>query len=284
MSLIDLILNLAALLLWISWRNLPFDPTSRLRPATLTGTLRRAEPSRVKRWHFLAALVGLLAIRALFYTWVGGSLGWVPAIKLGTVSLAFRSDLFWTRMLPFSIGSFLHTLVMFYAWLLLFSFTPSSPSESSPGLRFVRLHLGSLIHWPRWLRAILPFLFTGFGWLALSPLLQYCGVIPPATSWSHRLQQAVVIGAGSYLLWKMAIVWVLGLHLLDTHVYLGAHPIWNFVNTVGRWLLQPLRPLPLRVGRMDFAPVVAIALVFALSLLLEHKRFGLPALYQHLPF
>jgi uncharacterized protein YggT (Ycf19 family) len=67
-------------------------------------------------------------------------------------------------------------------------------------------------------------------------------------------------------------------------VYLGAHPIWNFVNTVGRWLLQPLRPLPLRLGRMDFAPVLGIALVFALSLLLEHKRFGLPALYQRLPF
>lgn len=284
MSLIDLILNLAGLLLWISWRNLPFDPTQRLRPATLTGTLRRAEPALVKRWHFLAALIGLLLVRALFYTWVGGALGWVPTIKLGTVSLVFRSDLFWSRMLPFSLGSFLHTLVTFYAWLLLYSLASTGSTDAGTGHRFVRLHLGWAATWPRWLRVTLPFLAAAIGWLALAPLLEFFGVIPPGTSFALRVQQALVIGSGSYLLWKMAIVVVLALHLLDSHVYLGAHPVWNFVNSNARWLLQPLRALPLRLGRLDFAPVVGIALVFAIAGLAEHAKWGLPALYQRLPF
>ena len=64
MSLIDFILNLAGLLLWLNWRTLPFDPLSKTTPATLVGTLRRAAPTRVKRWHFLAALGALLVLRA----------------------------------------------------------------------------------------------------------------------------------------------------------------------------------------------------------------------------
>jgi hypothetical protein len=39
---VDFILNLAALLLWINWRALPFDPLNKRRPATLIGTLRPA--------------------------------------------------------------------------------------------------------------------------------------------------------------------------------------------------------------------------------------------------
>jgi hypothetical protein len=49
MALIDFILNVAALLLWLSWRAIRLDPFIRATPATLAGTLRRAEPPHSPR-------------------------------------------------------------------------------------------------------------------------------------------------------------------------------------------------------------------------------------------
>jgi uncharacterized protein YggT (Ycf19 family) len=286
MSLLDFILNLAGLLLWISWRNQPFDPIHRLRPATLTGTLRPAEPTHVKRWHFLAGLLALLCLRPLFYSWVGGALGWVASIDLGAVALSFRSDLFWQRMMPYSFASFGQLLIVFYTWLVLFSFSTPPGAEPGPGHRWVRLQLGKLAGLPTGLRALLPLMVMGLGWLALSPALEYLGVVPSARDWSHRAQQALVIGLGSYLFWKYALVAVLALHLLDTYVYLGSSPLWNFVNATGRWLLRPLRALPLRFGRMDFAPLIGIVLVFLLAMLAEGdgEKWGLSVLFRKLPF
>ena len=65
MAIVDFILNLAGLLLWIKWRSLPFDPFNKRIPATLVGTLRRAAPSRFRRWHLLAGIALLLVLRAL---------------------------------------------------------------------------------------------------------------------------------------------------------------------------------------------------------------------------
>src|ERR1044072_3447506 len=103
MPLIDLILNLAGLLLWISWRAEPFDPLTQTRPATLPGTLRRAEPTRVRPWHFLIVLVLLLVARAAFYRFIGPALNWTAAVNLGAISISFRSDSF-GRVMLFSVA------------------------------------------------------------------------------------------------------------------------------------------------------------------------------------
>src|SRR6267143_3555912 len=76
MALIDFILNVAGLLLWFNWRAVRFDPLVKTAPATLTGTLRRAEPSRFKRWHLLATLAGLLLARAFVYWQIGSAANW----------------------------------------------------------------------------------------------------------------------------------------------------------------------------------------------------------------
>ena len=71
MGLIDVILNLAGVLLWLSWRSLRSDPLVTTSPATLVGTLRRAEPQRLKGWQLLAGLAVLLLLRALLYRQIG---------------------------------------------------------------------------------------------------------------------------------------------------------------------------------------------------------------------
>jgi uncharacterized protein YggT (Ycf19 family) len=86
---------------------------------------------------------------------------------------------------------------------------------------------------------------------------------------------------GSYLCWKYVIGALLVLHLLNSYIYFGKHPLWPYVNAGARTLLSPLRAMPLRAGKVDFAPVVGIALVFLVA---ELAGRGLVLLYGKLPF
>jgi uncharacterized protein YggT (Ycf19 family) len=281
MGLIDFILNLAGLLLWLSWLSLGFDPLSRTSPATLAGTLRRAEPSRLKRWHFLAALGALVFLRALLYWQIGSAADWTPNLPVGGIDIVipFRSDNGW-RMLLFSGLSFAVTLAVFYLWLLLLSLVNGRTAETNPLQKLVRLHLGRVDRWPWPVKSLLPLLVTALLWYVLSLLLARLTIIPPALSRAHRLEQGLVIGLGSCLSWRYLIGGLLALHLVSSYVYLGNQPFWNFIALTGRNLLRPLRWVPLRLGKVDFAPLVGLALVFFAAELAER---GLTILYERLP-
>src|SRR5262249_5426299 len=105
MSFIDAILNFVALLLWVSWRSLSFDPLVKAQPLSLASTVKRTEPPVFSRWHFLAALGALLLLRGLLYWQIGPAVNWVPNLKLGAISIFFRSDSP-GRILLFSLLSF----------------------------------------------------------------------------------------------------------------------------------------------------------------------------------
>ncbi|SPE60580.1 conserved membrane hypothetical protein [Verrucomicrobia bacterium] len=279
MALVNFILNLVGLLLWTSWRSWQFDPLLKSSPATLAGTLKRAEPRRVKGWHVLSALAVLLFLRAVLYRQVGSAVNWTPHLQLGAIVLAFRSD-FFGRMLLFSVCSFGSVLAVFYLWLLLLSLVIGRVSEPSPWPRLVRLHLGPLGQLPPPLKIILPLLGGLVLWLPLSFLLVRSQIIPAARSWPHRLEQAVVIGLGAYLCWQYLVGLLLALHILNSYLYFGSHSFWTFISLTARRLLYPLRWIPLRLGKIDFAPLVAIALAFAAAQFAER---GLTLLYQRLP-
>ena len=279
MALIDFILNLAGLLLWLNWRSLKFDPLLSASAASLAGTLRRAAPRRVKPWHFLAALAALLLFRAVLYWQIGSEVNWTPNLHLGAIAVSFRSD-FFGRTLLFSLCSFAVALAVFYLWLLLLSLVNGRAADVDPWQRLGRLHLGQVDRWAWPIKLILPLLIVTMLWLALSPLFARLEIIPPALSAKHRLEQALVIGFGAYLPWKYLIGSFLALYLLSNYVFLGSEPFWNFVGLTGRNLLIPLRRIPLRLGKADFAPVVGIALVFLAAGFAEH---GLTLLYGRLP-
>ena len=279
MELIDFILNLAGLLLWVGWLSVRFDPVAKSLPATLAGTIRRAEPRGRSGWHFVAALVGLLLFRGLLYWQIGPAIDWTPSLGLGATAIFLRSD-FLGRALLFSVLSFALALAVFYLWLLFLSLVNCRAAEATPLQRLVRLHLGRIDAWSWPLKLVLPFLLGTLVWLTLMPLLTGWKIIPPAHSLAHRLEQAGTIGLGMYLRWKFLIGGLLVLYLLGSYVFLGNHPFWNFIAVTGRNALGPLCRLPLRVGKIDLAPVVAIALVFLAAGLAER---GLTALYQRLP-
>jgi uncharacterized protein YggT (Ycf19 family) len=96
----------------------------------------------------------------------------------------------------------------------------------------------------------------------------------------HRIEESLVIGSGSYLAWKFIAAALLVLLLLNTYIYFGKHPFWSYINATGQNLIAPLRKIPLRAGRLDFAPVVGIALVFLAA---ELAQRGLVLLYARLP-
>lgn len=261
MGLIDFILNLAGLLLWLNWLSIRFDPLAQPSAATLVCTLRKAGSPTVRRWMLVAALAGLMIGRAFVYAHIGSATDWTPKLPLGAIALSFRSD-FFHLMLAYSALSFGVTLGCFYSWLLLLSFLGGRDGGDDPLLRLARAHLGWVARW-RWpARLALPFSVVAVLWLLLGPPLAWLGVVPRPGLWISRLEQAALLGTSAYLTWKYLIAGLLALHLLHSYVYLGSSLFWNFVTVTARSLLLPLRPLRLRVNKVDFAPLVGMALVF----------------------
>src|SRR6266850_1864484 len=166
MALIDFILNVAGVLLWFNWRAARFDPLARTRPATLTGTLRRAEPSRSQRWHLLAALVGLVLLRGLVYWQFGPAVKWTCTLELGAISVSFRSDFLW-RTLLFSALSFIVALTFFFLWLLFLSLIQPATAEMDSLRSLLRVHLGRVDRWSRAAKALLPLVAVAALWWLL---------------------------------------------------------------------------------------------------------------------
>jgi uncharacterized protein YggT (Ycf19 family) len=278
MGLIDFILNLAGLLLWLNWRAVQADPLGKRRPATLLGTLRRAEPrSAWARWQLPAALLGLLVLRAVFYWQIGSASKpvWAGTLNLGVVAPSFISSSY-NRMLLFSFCSFGLALAVFYLWLLLLSLL----AGPEPFHALVRVQLGRIDRWPRWPKLFLPLMTAVPLWWLAGWLFTWLQIIPPPASAGHRLGESLLIGLGSYLVWKFPIVLLLVLHLINSYVYFGRHPLWKYVEATAQTLLRPLKKIPLRAGKADFAPVAGLALVFLLAELAEHL---LNFLYARLP-
>ncbi len=266
MALLDFILNLIGLLLWFNWRAARFDPLSRSIPATLAGTLRRAEKTQFKRWHLPLGLLGLLLLRTPLYASFGSALNWTGKLDVMVISVPFNSNApSYLPMLLYSLYSFGVTLTAFFLWVLFLSILKSGAPENDSLRQLLRLHLGRLEGWPVGIKLMLPLLLLTPVWYAASwPLTTWVNLPDPATA-SQRIEQALLVGAGSYLAWKYLIVAVLGSYFVSSYVYFGKNPFWQHLDVVARILLRPLRSLPLRFGRLDLAPVVGICLVLLVA-------------------
>jgi len=271
MALLDFILNLVGLLLWFNWRAARFDPLAKFTPATLAGTLRRAEKTSFKRWHLPLGLVALLLLRAPLYSEFGSALNWTGKLDVAVISIPFRTNVTsYLPMLLYSFYSFGVTLTVFLLWVIFLSALKANAPETDSLRQLLRLHLGKVESWPRSLKLLLPLLvITPLWWLASWPLT-YWGILPMAATWSQRLQQSLLVGVGSYLAWKQLIVGLLGLYFVSSYVFFGRQPFWQHLAVIARQVIAPLRSLPLRFGKLDFTPLLGIALVIFLAYLAEN--------------
>jgi uncharacterized protein YggT (Ycf19 family) len=287
MGIVDFILHLAGLLLWLNWRSNRFDPLVKRAPATLMGTLRPAAPQKLRRWHLLAFIAVLLLLRAVIYWWIGGETNWSGKLYLGLIVPCFSGAGHWIgfcRMILFSFLSFGLVLGIFYVCLVPLSLL----AGPMPIHGLVTIPLGRVDGWPRWAKVMLPFFFTAILWWLLSWPLSRLEVLAPVSP-AGRFQQALVIGLNSYLLWQFPLGAILLLHLLSSYIYFGRHPFWKYISATAQTLLQPLRKIPLRLGRVDFAPLAGIALIFGAANIAENglkilRIPGLADLYGKLPF
>jgi uncharacterized protein YggT (Ycf19 family) len=278
MGVVDFILNLAGLLLWLNWRSNRFDPLVRRSPATLMGTLRPAAPKKLRRWHLLVFIGLLLLLRALVYWSIGHETNWSGKLNLGVTVPCFPSGAHWpglARMILFSFLSFGLVLGIFYICLIPLSLL----AGPLPVHGLITIPLGRVDAWPRWARAILPFFASAVLWWLLTWPLGRLGIVIPVPA-AGRFQQAIVMGLNSYLLWKFPLGAVLLLHLLNSYIYFGKHPFWKYVTVAAKTLLRPLDRVPLQAGKLDFAPLLALVVLFLVT---EFAGRGLIALYGRLP-
>ena len=263
MGLIDFILNLAGVLLWLGWRSIRFDPLVKTKPATLVGTLRRAGPRRMKGWEFLVGLGLLLLMRSFLYRHLGSAADWTPKLDLFFVVLRFPSDVFRAALL-YSVLSYARILAICYFWALALVVINRRIAETDPLQKMLRLHLGPIARWPRMVQVLLPPAVIAGLWVSLHPLLIHWGILNRVHSLVHLAEQGLLVGVALFFTLQFLLPALLLLHLVTSYVYLGTSPVWDFVGATGRNLLAPLRWLPLRIARFDFAPLVGVLLILFL--------------------
>jgi hypothetical protein len=261
MPLFDLLLNLAGLLLWFGWRAVGLDQTTRPAPLSLVSTLKRAEPRPARPWPLLAGLAALLLLRSTIYWRLGPQTNWAPALNLGLVSVGFRVDL-WQHALVFSVASFLHAWVIAHVGILLIILLNRKSSDAGPFQVLLDAQWGWLGRWPTSVLLVLvPILGAGL-WLVIHPLFYWLELTSGPPPGIPDLQQGLAFGLSLFLLWEFVALGLLIIHTINTYVYVGNAGIWNCLANAGRILC---RRLPLRVGRVDLAPLAAALLVLALA-------------------
>ncbi len=262
MSLLDSILNVAVLLLWLNWRSRRLDPMVNSIPSTLAGTLKSTQPSGIKRWQFLIGFCLLILLRVLVSREIGSPVDWTPRLSLGFVALPFRSDNLSTATL-YSILSTLRLVIIFYFWLLVLVMVNRGNPEPDPIQKLLRFHAGRMGRWPGWAQVLAPMVLTAGIWMAIQPLLVRCDVATRAHSMAHLLAQGLLVGFSLVFSLKYLIPSILFLHVVSSYVYLGSNALWDFISATSRNLLRPFRRLPLRVAKVDFAPLLAVLVILA---------------------
>ena len=256
MSFLDFILNLVALLLWIDWRSERAVVKNPPGGVSLARSLQSTERVVLRPWVSFGALLLLLLVRGFFYWNVGTAASWIPILDLGVISLAWRMDLLPTSIL-FSLVSFGLILFAYLTCLLLLSSVARRSIEQHQGERFVRYQLGWVHRLPAFLKLLLPFVVATLAWMAAVPLLVDLQMLPAPRSSAHTLREAAILGLCAYTPWEWLLIGLFAIHFLNTYVYLGHHPFWEYISLTAKRLLWPLRFL--RLGRMDLSPIVGIA-------------------------
>jgi hypothetical protein len=259
-AFVDLLLNLVGLVLLLAWRTAG-KPAQIRGAGTLLSNLKPAGSRPTKRWGYLVTLAGLLLARPLLYSTIAAGLNWTPMIGLGSAALAFRAD-DPGRLLLHSLLSFGWAWIAALAWATVVVALTSLEREPESGSKVLREMLGWLGRCPIWLQLLFPLFTAAAGWALLTLPLASLGILPRVPPGPELLAQSAVIGASVWLSLKWLLTGILLLRLINTYIYFGSHPLWDFIHRIGGLLIRPLVWLPVRFGKLDFTPLVAAALVW----------------------
>lgn len=261
MALLDFILNLAGLLLWLNWRFLRVARKARVVPGvSLAGTVKSTQPSRVVPWPGLAFLGGLLLVRAFVYSTIGSNLRTNMVLDLGILSVSFNPFLM-SRMLLFSILSFISFTAVFYFLLLLLSALNRSAADPDPCLRWIRMHLGWLERRHPAIKCGIPFVAGLLFWMLAGGVLASLGLLPGGDGFGGKVLRGCVFGISMYWVWLPVLIFLAGFHIISSYVYLGELSWVSFLQRSGRNLMSLFPKLQMVSLRTDFTPWVLILLL-----------------------
>lgn len=277
MSLIDFILNIAGLLIWLNWRTARLALRHSPGGVTIARNLQRASPEPATGWGPFWLLLAILVGRALFYSFAGPMMNWVPGLDLVAVNLPWRSDSL-LKMLLFSFTTFSLMLLGWHSWLLLLSAINQKVTDPDQILRWVRHQLGGLERLPRGLKLLLPGMFVVVFWPIAYKVLIWIGIAPPMSTAGQLWQSGLVLSAAAWWTWRWVLTGILLAHLLNSYLYLGDHPVWSFCSRTAGNLLYPFRFLTL--GKVDLATLGCLGLLGALWGVVPDQ---LVLLYRKLP-
>jgi len=211
---VDFILNLAGLLLWINWRAARLtieqaetcDAHRHIAPAPRRHDFDIGTCLRHRRAAGFARAV-LLADR------LGCGLGW--KLDLGVTTIFFRSNLF-GEILLFSV-SVCANARNFYLWLLLLSIL-SGPQTIH---RLVKIQLGEIDGWRRWIEI---YFASGGDWHCFGGWQagrSHGCIQNQRSAAAQRIEEALVIGFSSYLVWKFSLAHCSRYTCLNSYIYFG---------------------------------------------------------------
>jgi len=178
---------------------------------------------------------------------------------LAPFTLFFHTDHLSLTLL-YSGLSFASVLSLVYLCLLALWVINRSITAPDSISRWIRRQLGWVVRCPLALHLSLPLFFMMLIWPALHALLTYSGVTNSFLQTGRLMVQACLLGLEFYLTLKYLIPFLLHADLTARYIYFGTGSIWEFVGATARNLLTPMQRLPLQVGRIDFAPLVGIAI------------------------
>jgi uncharacterized protein YggT (Ycf19 family) len=167
-------------------------------------------------------------------------------------------------MFAYSMLSFLRMLGILYFWLLALASINRRQAETNRLQKILRRHLGLAGRASWMIQLFLPLLVVAALWMALAPALARLGVTSRVPALMPLFEQGLLIGGVLYLSLKYLLSAFLLVHLVISYVYFGRSALCDFINLTAGNLLIPLRWLPLKVGRVDFAPVVCAVLILLL--------------------
>ncbi|MDP7011878.1 MAG: hypothetical protein QF685_10895 [Verrucomicrobiota bacterium] len=243
----------------------------RPKPANaIAGPTPRIGPVFRHSWIFLVVLVTLLGLRAVFYHQFGPGLDWIPSLDLLNESPHFRSDHF-PRALAYSVLSFGRWLVALYFCLALLSTVHPKSDDSSQWPKFLKAQFGRIGNWPvamHWLTTLALAVGVHFGELEW---MKTIGVLSQPADIPRLLPILIVLDLQAMVHLTLLL---LALYLLNSYVYFGEQNFWRNVDKSGGRLLMPLRPIRMVVGKIDFAPVLALGIVYCINLLLHQEQLA----------
>jgi hypothetical protein len=255
MEHVNFLLNLVGWFIWAGAFVFPRYAVRSSQPLTLLSTLRSESPQSYGRLFLVAGLVLLIFLRAVAY-WNFAPAGSVlPAVDFGVLSVKFRTDSL-VHMVCYSLSSFVVFLYVYYLCVFGLSMTCRQRTRVDSIESLINQQLGSAAFWHPGLKLAVTAVCGALLWFSLGAGLIRIQALPETWSLGVLILQSPFVAASLWSTFFFMILSVIGLHFLNSYVYLGEKVIWGFIDETAKFYLLIFRNLPLLVGKFDFAPIL----------------------------